>query len=73
MKLSELIENDIPELSETISKDDLVDKLNAATKQRFIDSMLQTLHDLVSASGNRQGIGSYAFQISREFGFNPKE
>ena len=73
MKLSELIENNIPELSEAISKDELINKLNAAQKQRFINSMLQSLHDPVSSDGNRQGIGSYAFQISREFGFNPKE
>ena len=76
MKLSEFINNDLPELEEKMSKDEYKQapaRTKEKQKERFMDAMLDALHRKVSSKGDLQSIGGYAFDIARSFGFNPRE
>ena len=46
----------------------------APASERFMDAALKALHRLVSAKGNRQTVGGYAFDIARAFdGINARQ
>ncbi len=73
MKLSELSNIDFPDLGEAMSSDELEDKMMQRKKLAFNRAVVDAMHRLVTSKGNRHSIGSYAFDISRSFGINPKE
>lgn len=74
MKLSELINIDLPNMEEAMSTDEYKERLKQKQKERFIDAMLEAMHRLVMSKGDLRSIGSYAFDIARSFGgVDPKE
>lgn len=61
-------------MGESISRDELIDKINARKNQNFYDEALKALHRLVTSQGDNQSIGGYAFDIARAFqGINVRE
>jgi hypothetical protein len=73
MKLSELLNIDFPKFGESMSKDDIQQKIKDGQRERYYDAMLSALDKLVKSKGTKQSIGSYAFDIGRTFGFSGKE
>lgn len=73
MKLSELINIDLPNMEEAMSTDEYKERLKQQQKERFIDAMLEAMHRLVMSKGDLHSIGSYAFDIARSFGIPAKE
>lgn len=73
MKLSELINIDLPNMEEAMSKDEYKEKFKQDQKEKFIDAMLAAMHRLVMSKGDLRSIGSYAFDIGRSFGMPAKE
>ena len=64
----------MPESISEETKDELLARLQDKQKKRFYDAAMDALHALVSAKGNRQSIGGYAFEISKSFnGISAKE
>jgi hypothetical protein len=68
MKLSELINIDLPYLEEAMSKEEYKELLKQKQQEKFVDAMLAAMHRLVMSKGDLQSIGSYAFDIGRSFG-----
>lgn len=61
-------------LGEDLSRDELLKKIAARKNQNFYDAAVEALHRLVSANGDKQSIGGYAFDIARSFqGINVRE
>jgi len=73
MKLSELLNIDFPIFGESMSKDDIQQRLKDGQRERYFDAMLTALDKLVKSKGAKQSVGSYAFDIGRTFGFSGKE
>jgi len=73
MKLSELINIDLPNLEEAMSTDEYRERLKQKQKENFIDAMLDAMHRRVMSKGDLQSLGGYAFDIGRSFGFPAKE
>ena len=73
MKLSELLNIDFPIIGESMSKDDIQQRLKDGQRERYFDAMLTALDKLVKSKGAKQSVGSYAFDIGRTFGFSGKE
>ena len=73
MKLSELLNIDFPIIGESMSKDDIHQRLKDGQRERYFDAMLTALDKLVKSKGAKQSVGSYAFDIGRTFGFSGKE
>lgn len=72
MKLSELINIDLPYLEEAMSKEEYKELLKQKQQEKFVDAMLAAMHRLVMSKGDLQSIGSYAFDIGRSFGIPGK-
>jgi len=73
MKLSELLNIDFPKFGESMSKDEMEQRIQDAQRERYYTAMLTALDKLIKSKGAKQSIGSYAFDIGRTFGFNGKE
>lgn len=73
MKLSELLNIDFPYLEEAMSRQELDDKIMQRKREAFKTAMLDAMHRLVTSKGDKQSIGSYAFDIARSFGMDTKE
>lgn len=73
MKLSELLNIDFPKFGESMSKDEMEQRIKDAQRERYYTAMLTALDKLIKSKGAKQSIGSYAFDIGRTFGFNGKE
>lgn len=73
MKLSELLNIDFPDLEEAMSKDELQDRIMQRKREAFTNAMLDAMHRLVTSKGDERSISSYAFDIARSFGMEPKE
>lgn len=74
MKLSELLNIKSPHLEEMMSKEELEDKIRKQKQESFNKAMLDAMHRLVLSKGEKNSLGSYAFDISRSFGgASPKE
>ena len=73
MKLSELLNIDFPIFGESMSKEDIQQRLKDGQRERYFDAMLTALDKLVKSKGAKQSVGSYAFDIGRTFGFSGKE
>lgn len=73
MKLSELLNIDFPKFGESMSKDEMEQRIKDAQRERYYTAMLTALDNLIKSKGKRQSIGSYAFDIGRTFGFDGKE
>lgn len=67
-KQKNVAEQHVKEILENISKKDLVDKISDSAREKLIDYILESLHDLVSMYGNRQSLAGYAFEISKQLG-----
>ena len=64
---------DLPYLREDISKQELLAKLKDQQRSRYTRAMLDAMHRLVKSKGSKHSLGSYAFEISKVFGFDGKE
>lgn len=73
MKLSELLNIDLPNMEEAMSTDEYKERLKQKQKEKFIDAMLDAMHRRVMSKGDLQSLGGYAFDIGRSFGFPAKE
>ena len=65
MKMSDLI---LINLFEGLSRDELIKNLEKKRDKRYLDYVLDKMHELVKEYGDRQSIGGYAFDVSRFLG-----
>jgi len=65
MRYSQLI---LVDLFEGTSKDELIKNIEAKKEKRYLEYVLDKMHELVKDQGNRQSIGGSAFDISRFLG-----
>jgi hypothetical protein len=68
MKIFEIIN-----ILESLTKDELLKNIEKKRQQMFVDQMLGALHKLIQNKGNLQGVGSYAYDIARSYGVNPRD
>jgi hypothetical protein len=49
-------------------RDQLIARIAGQTQRRYLDLILDKMHELVNAYGDRQSIAGYAFDLSRYLG-----
>lgn len=63
-----IIELDLMNLFEDLKKDQLIAKMAKDQQNRYIDAVLNKMHELVKLHGDKESLGGYAFTISNYLG-----
>lgn len=66
--ISEVFKTRVKKILENIDKQDLINTISDRAREKLINYILESLHELVVKYRDRQSLAGYAFEISKQLG-----